>query len=61
MITTSPSSNLNGATGNTATSRTMTGGTQLTQYTVTVTVYTGSSQTGVSASAQITFTTPAAP
>jgi hypothetical protein len=61
MITTSPSSNLNGSGGNTATSRTMTGGTQLTQYTVTVTVYSGSSQTGTSASSTITFTTTAAP
>jgi hypothetical protein len=60
-ITTSPNSNLNGSAGNTATSRTMTGGTQLTQYTVTVTVYGGMSQTGNNASAEITFTTPAAP
>jgi large repetitive protein len=60
-ITTSPTSNLNGSTGNTGTSRTMTGGVQFTEYTVTVTVYSGASQTGSSASATIVFTTPAAP
>jgi hypothetical protein len=61
MITTSPFSNLNGSTGNTAKSRTMTGGVQLTEYTVTVTVYAGASQTNTSAFAQIIFTTTEAP
>ena len=56
-ISTSPSSNLNGSTGNTATSRLFTGGTSSTTYSVTVTVYSGSSQTGSSASASTSFTT----
>ena len=56
-ITTSPSTNLNGATGASATSRVITGGTSGTTYSVTVTVYSGSSQTGSSASASTSFTT----
>jgi hypothetical protein len=57
MITTSPSSNLDGSGGVNATSRLFTGGTNNTSYSVTVTVYSGSSQTGNSASATTSFTT----
>jgi len=56
-ITTSPNSSLNGATGNFATSRQMTGSASGVFYDVTVTVYSGSSQTGTSASASTSFTT----
>jgi hypothetical protein len=58
-ISTSPNSNLNGATGNFATSRSFSGLSASTTYNYTVTVYKGSSQTGLSASASGSFTTTA--
>lgn len=59
QIATSPFTNLDGATGNTATSRSITGGQCNTEYTITVTLYGGSSQTGPSVSASVVFTTAA--
>jgi hypothetical protein len=57
MISTSPTSNLDGSGGALATSRLFTGGTAGTTYNVTVTVYSGLSQTGNSASGSTSFTT----